>query len=134
MANPSWSSDNITFNTLRGYYKLGGRPKSIHREQITKKTDNGAIFKYEMYERRTIDIKFWCNASQLADHADLDSTVAGDQFPFYFSLSGAGAADSIYMRGNQDYDPQELDLKARIPSFSTDYLYEVSYHLEEEIV
>lgn len=134
MSNPSWSSDNITFHTLRGYYKLGGRPKSKHREQVVKRTDNGAVFVYDMYERKIIDIRFWCNTSQLVDHSDLDDTVAGNQFPFYFSITGAGSSDSVFVRGNADFDPQELDQKARIPSFSTDTMFEINYRLEEEIV
>jgi hypothetical protein len=113
---------------------MGGKPKSIHRDQVKKVTDNGSVFIYELFERKVLDITFWCNDTELSDHQTLDSTFAGNQFPFYFSISGSGVVDSLYVRGNQDFDPQELEQKARIPNFGVEVLYELHYHLEQEIV
>lgn len=133
MANPSWSSNNIAFTTLPGKYVLGGKPKSTMEETVTKKTDNGGRFVYLMYTRDTIDIKFIVNDTQLAIHRDFHDIVGGEQYPFYFSITGVGSADSVYVFKNAGFDPQEFT-KGRVPTFSIEALYEISYHFETEIV
>lgn len=108
MANPSYSLDNITFHTLLGAYQFGGRPRSKEESDIIIETDSGVVFSYLEFKRNVWEIRFRCSPTELDTHDDLDELVGGNT-PFYFSMSGVGAADSEYVRKEPGFDPQELD-------------------------
>lgn len=109
MANPSWSLDNISFNTLPGKYRYGGRPHSKEDADIRLETDNGVEFIYNLFSRDVIEVVFRLTSSQMDTFRSFHLSVSGQSTPFYFSLSGIGAASSIYVRKEPGFDPVELD-------------------------
>lgn len=113
MANPAWSSDNVNFTPLPGFYRLGGRPNSSEEENIVHETGNGRKFVYSMYTRTIRQLIFTFLDYDLQAFQDLQDYAAGESFPFYFSLSGAGSSDSVYMRKEQGFDPKETGDKSR---------------------
>lgn len=133
MANPSYSLDNTTFVTLDGAYVYGGKPKSTREENVRKQSENGSKFIYLLFTMDTITIKFIATEAQLVSHRTLYDAVAGEQFPFYFSLSGAGSSDSKFVRRNAGFDPQEREQPTKISGTKV-ALYDITYYLEEEIV
>lgn len=109
MANPSWSLDNITFTSFRGKFRFGGRPYTLQDADIVLETDNGVEFVYNLFRRSMPEITFRFLASELTSFRDFHNAVGGQSTPFYFSLSGVGSADSLYVRKEAGFDPQELD-------------------------
>lgn len=109
MANPSWSTDNITFHTLPGAYRFGGKPRSRVQSNVALESDSGVEFVYEKFTKRTLELIFRVTGGQLDAFDTFDSTVNGEVGVFYFSLSGAGAADSFQAKKEPSFDPAELD-------------------------
>lgn len=113
MPNPAWSTDNVNFTELPGYYRLGGRPKSTEETNIVHETGNGRKFVYNMYTREIRQLIFTFIDPDLQAFRDLHDFAAGESYPFYFSLSGAGASDSVQMRKEPGFDPKETGDKSR---------------------
>lgn len=109
MSNPSWSLNNVDFETLPGYYKIGGRPASVQESNIVHRTGNGAKFTYNMFTEEVRELIFHVLESDLDEFRALHDAVNGEQFPFYFSLSGAGVADSIQVYKEAGFDPREIE-------------------------
>lgn len=109
MDKPSWSIDNSTFTDLPRYYLIGGKPKSTEEENVVHETGNGRLFVYNMYARSTYELLFHVIDADLQAFRDLHDYAAGESYPFYFSLSGAGASDSMYVRKEAGFDPKEID-------------------------
>jgi len=109
MANPSYSLDNITFHTMPGAYRLGGRPRSREQSVVALETDNLKQYVYDLGTRQVWELHFRLKDSELDFFDDLDVSVNGAAVPFYFSLSGVGSGDSVFVRKEPGFDPQELD-------------------------
>lgn len=129
MSRPSWSPDNTTFYSLPGAYRFGGRPRSKERGSIDIETDLGKRYVYKLWERKVLDLIFRVSEDQLDFYTDFDMQVDGSTIPFYFSISGDGAADSIYVRKEAGFDPVELDTPGGDQAY-----FDYNLKLTEEIV
>lgn len=128
MANPSWSTDNISFTALDGAYRFGGRPKSKEEDDILLTADSGKVWAYNNFTKYVFELHWRVTEAQLVSHDVMDQTVGGI-YPFYFSLSGAGAADSVYVRKDPGFDPIELDSPGGDAS-----IYDYTLRMKSEIV
>lgn len=110
MANPSYSLNNISFTTLPGAYRYGGRPRSKVIEDINFESDSGVEFNYVLFEKKMWELVFRVTTAQLATFDALYEAVYGRNTPFYFSPTGAGVSDSVPVKMQDNhFDPQELD-------------------------
>lgn len=133
MANPSWSIDNIIFNDLPAFYLFGGKPRSSEQSVIDLETDYGARFVYELANRKVYTLKFIIKETDLPQWEDLQASVRGPAVPFYFSISGAGAGDAVYVRKETGFDPEEMKSPGGSNPDYTEPLYEYTMQLKAEV-
>lgn len=113
---------------LPGAYRFGGRPRRIEDENIDLVTDSGARFVYNLFTRRVFELHFRLTPTQLDVFEDFHRAVAGDVFPFFFSLAGAGGEDAVYVRKEPGFDPIELDTPG-----NGDSVFDYVLYLQEEL-
>lgn len=113
MANPSvdYSSADGSgpYITLPGSYRFGGRPRSRQDENIDLSTDYGNRFVYNLNTRFVYELNFRLTPTQLDVFETFNDAVGGALNPFWFSLSGDGQSDAVYVRKEPGFDPRELD-------------------------
>lgn len=127
--NPAWSLDNISFSNFPGTYLLQGHPYTINEDNISLKADSGAKYIYNLSQYRVLDLNFKFLESDKAEFNNFHLTVNGEVVAFFLSISGAGAADSLYGRKERGFDPVATGNIAH-----GEKIYEYTLHFEEEAV
>lgn len=108
MSNPSWSMDGVTFAEFPGWYRWGGKPGSIEEALIEHESDSGVEFTYLQFTRRTWLLNFTFTHADYDTYYNFALNTQG-KAPFYFSPTGAGVVDSVLVRRDPGFDPQERD-------------------------
>lgn len=93
--------------------RIGGYSPAKERFVISSETYAGVNWNYHIFQRQRFNPIFRILASELAIFTALDALIYGNTYPFIY-IPDASAVDCYYVRKEESYEPQEIDVSSEI--------------------